>query len=267
MRRHLAVLSLAVLWSLGASWAQLVAPNQAGVSMGHVHLNVQDIEAQKKFWIALGATPTKLGTIDVMKFPDGLIFLRKTEPTGGSVGSVVNHVGFMVRNAQESLAKWKAAGLNTEPGRRPDYGYVHAPDDLKIEINEDPSLTIPIAMHHIHFYAAKDSMSGIEGWYVKMFDATTVKTLDSHDSQIFDMPGVDMRVSESPTATVPTKGRVLDHIGFEVKNLKAFCKKLEAKGVKFDAPYRKQRALGISNAFLTDPWGTYIELTEGLNKL
>jgi hypothetical protein len=37
--------------------------------------------------------------------------------------------------------------------------------------------------------------------------------------------------------------------------------------VKFDVTYRKIPALGLSLAFLTDPWGTYIELTEGLNRL
>ncbi len=66
---------------------------------------------------------------------------------------------------------------------------------------------------------------------------------------------------------MPTKGRGLDHIGFEIKDLEAFCKKAEASGVKFDMPYTKRPDLGISLAFLTDPWGTYIELNEGLNHL
>ena len=61
--------------------------------------------------------------------------------------------------------------------------------------------------------------------------------------------------------------RALDHIGFEVKDLEAFCEILEQKGVKFDIPYRQIPSLGLSIAFLTDPWGTYVELTEGLNKL
>jgi hypothetical protein len=65
----------------------------------------------------------------------------------------------------------------------------------------------------------------------------------------------------------PTRGRALDHIGFEVKDLKALCAKLEAAGVKFDVPYRQVPALGISIAFFTDPWGTYVELTEGLDKI
>ncbi len=59
----------------------------------------------------------------------------------------------------------------------------------------------------------------------------------------------------------------MDHIGFEIKGLEAFVKKLEAAGVKFDVPYRKVPALGISIAFFTDPWGAYVELTEGLDKI
>jgi hypothetical protein len=37
--------------------------------------------------------------------------------------------------------------------------------------------------------------------------------------------------------------------------------------VHFDRPYTEIPELGIAVAFLTDPWGTYVELTEGLDKL
>ena len=59
---------------------------------------------------------------------------------------------------------------------------------------------------------------------------------------------------------------MLDHIGFEVVNLEEFCRQLVAKGVVFDVPYSRT-ASGVGTAFLTDPWGTYIELTEGLSGL
>ena len=42
---------------------------------------------------------------------------------------------------------------------------------------------------------------------------------------------------------------------------------LEAKGIKFDVPYHVDQKTGLKSAFLTDPQGTYIELTEGLNVL
>ena len=81
-----------------------------------------------------------------------------------------------------------------------------------------------------------------------------------------DLPGVNLNFSGNAAVQVPTKGRMLDHVGFEIRNLEAFCKRLEARGVKFDAPYAKG-ANGVASAVLTDPWGTSIELTEGLNRL
>ena len=62
----------------------------------------------------------------------------------------------------------------------------------------------------------------------------------------------------------PTKGRAIDHIGFEVRNLEAFVKTLQAAGVTFDAPFREVPAIGLKIAFILDPVGTRIELTEGL---
>jgi hypothetical protein len=58
---------------------------------------------------------------------------------------------------------------------------------------------------------------------------------------------------------------VLDHIGFDVKDLQAFIKKLEANGIKLDRPYTKNEQTGAALAFITDSWGTYIELNERPN--
>ena len=55
-----------------------------------------------------------------------------------------------------------------------------------------------------------------------------------------------------------------EHIGFDVVNLEAFVASLEAKGIKIDSPVRQVPNSSVKIAFLTDPYGTYIELTEGL---
>jgi len=63
----------------------------------------------------------------------------------------------------------------------------------------------------------------------------------------------------------PTKGRSVDHIGFEVKNIDQFVKTLEAAGIHTEAAIRTSaNASKLRIAYITDPWGTYIELTEGL---
>ena len=43
----------------------------------------------------------------------------------------------------------------------------------------------------------------------------------------YDLCGVEMKFSKSSGTLAPdVSDRALDHIGFEVKNLQAFCKKL-----------------------------------------
>jgi catechol 2,3-dioxygenase-like lactoylglutathione lyase family enzyme len=267
VKRLISSLILSALCAAVPLRAQLAAPNEMGVSMGHIHLHVKDVDSERTFWIALGGTPMKVGAFEVMKFPGTLVFLSKPaqpEPGGGSEGSVVNHIGFQVPNVQESVAKWKAAGLRVVPGNRPQQAFVFTPDDVKIEILEDQSLTVPIKFHHIHFYVAADQVKAIQAWYAKMFGA---KPGMRGQFQADDLPGVNLTFATSPTPTVGTKGRALDHIGFEVRDLEAFCKKLEANGVKLDRPYQKAPIAGLTLAFITDPWGTSIELNEGLDKL
>ena len=76
-----------------------------------------------------------------------------------------------------------------------------------------------------------------------------------------------LNFTASPDPVVSTKGRALDHIGFEVDNLEAFCKKLQADGITLDVTYRQVPKTEMFIAFITDPWGTSIELSEGLDKV
>jgi catechol 2,3-dioxygenase-like lactoylglutathione lyase family enzyme len=56
---------------------------------------------------------------------------------------------------------------------------------------------------------------------------------------------------------------VLDHIGFDVKDHAAFVKRLEAEGIKLDQPVGKG-ATGNTITYITDPWGTRIEIVQRL---
>jgi catechol 2,3-dioxygenase-like lactoylglutathione lyase family enzyme len=116
-----------------------------------------------------------------------------------------------------------------------------------------------VVMHHVHLTAP--GMEVVKQWYVKTFGAVAGTRRDLPVAT-FNGSELDFLPAQMPAA--PTKGRTLDHIGFEVKNLAAFCKKLEADGVKFDAPYREMPNFGLKIAFILDPIGTRIELTEGL---
>jgi catechol 2,3-dioxygenase-like lactoylglutathione lyase family enzyme len=254
-----------VLALLGPARAQLEPPNEAGVTMGHVHLNVRDIEAHKKFWVEqFGATLVQRERMPGVKLPGMLILFRQQRPDGGSEGTVMDHIGLKVRDLADVLKHCRAAGVQVQREFTGSEGfpnaYIIAPDDLKIELQQDTSLSVIAASHHLHYYVGEPLP--LRDWYVKTFSLRAGKR-GAHLAA--DVPG--MNLSFQPFKIPPTagtKGRVLDHVGFEVKNLEEFCKKLEASGVKLDAPYRKVPSLGIASAYLTDPVGVYIELTEGL---
>ena len=267
MKRMILALWVLAILAPGTTWAQAFAPNEAGVTMGHWHLNTRDVEANKKIFVGMGGTAMKAGNFDVVRFPGVIVYLHQNQappPTGGTVGTVVNHVGFLVQNVQEATARWKAAGVEVLPGGngRTDQAFVETPDKLRIEILEDKNQKFPIQHHHIHFNVPESAIPEIQAWYAKTFGA---KSGMRGQNKAADIPGANLTFSATNMPTVTTKGRVLDHIGFDVRNLEAFTKKLEAAGIKLDRPYTKNPQTGGALAFIYDPWGTYIELNERPN--
>lgn len=281
--RVIVVTSLTVVCSLVAvavASAQLVAANQGPVVYGHHHLTVTSVAAHKRFWVdTLGATPVPFGNGEAFRFHNVLVLVREGEPTGGTKGTSVNHVGFTVPNLRAMVDKVRAAGypIVTEAEVPSDIevtddlayiadqdtyiAYTMAPDDVKVEFVEKRDQTIPISLHHIHF--ATQQVDAMKAWYVKTFGAAPGMR---GSFEAADLPGVNLTFSPSADPVVGTKGRSLDHIGFEVDGLEAFCERLEAQGITFDRPYRKVDSIGLGIAFFTDPFGTYIELTEGLDQ-
>src|SRR5207237_1394211 len=157
-------------------------------------LNSKDIQVNKKIFVGMGGVPNKADErLQRVTFPGVVVILNpgspSPPPTGRSVGTVGNHVGFTVQHLKKYVATCTAAG---EAG----------------------------------------------------------------------LPGTELRFAKDEKAQITTKGRALDHIGFDVLDLQGFIKKLEANGIKLDRPYTKNQETGAALAFITDPWGTYIELNE-----
>ena len=292
------VLAAAALLScaVAPTFAQLVSHPDAPIRIGHYHLNVTSIEAHKKFWAGtLGGKAMKFGTIDVIEFPDAFIFLdvNKTtaqKPSGPTRGTAFDHIGFAVPNVPAMAMKLAAAGYQETTGREPKPGekatatsgtsavygrfaYFLGPDGAKIElVTSDQKDAPPIVAHHIHFI--NKQYVEMQQWYMKAFDAT----LRPGQTDFFigaDLPGVGYSLNffrwegDQSITHVPTAGRVVDHVGFEVKNLEAFSKALQAKGIKLIRPYQKRDPAmnNIATVTIVDPWGVSIELTEGLDKL
>jgi catechol 2,3-dioxygenase-like lactoylglutathione lyase family enzyme len=259
-----AALMLASAFAVGTAAAQPYPFNEAGVTNGHWHLNSKDVAANEKIFVGMGGKAFVAGGRHRVTFPGVMIILDGAPgappPSGPTQGSVVNHVGFIVNNVQEQVAKWKAAGVPVEPGGngRLDQAYVNTPDGLRIEILENKNQPMPIQSEHVHFFLPEADIAKSQAWYGKVFGA---KASVRNNAPVADIPGVQLRYNKADAAQVPTKGRVLDHIGFDVKDLKAFIKTLEANNVKLDRLATVNEA-GIGIAFVTDPWGTNIEINE-----
>jgi extradiol dioxygenase family protein len=249
-----------------AAVALCVCASAQGVSMGHVHFNTGDPQAHRKFWTLLGANPASpIGSNDVYSVQNAFILVRKQEPSGPMAGSIIPHIGFRVFDLGNTLTRCRAEGYKvltpSEVTMKTHKANVLGPDDVNIELLADTSLRVPVAVHHIHFY--NSPVDSTRGWYVRTFGAAAGKR------EIFeaaDLPGINLSFSPSETKPAGTKGRVLDHIGFSVKGLQGFCKKLELQGIHFDLPYTVRPDLGLAIAFITDPWGAYIELTEPIGQ-
>ena len=252
-----------MVWAL-LPMAQLPPHNEAGVTMGHLHLISSDLEGHRKLWVdAMGGVVVKAGPMELFRFPGAVIAVGKGQDRTGTEGSVVNHLGFKVKDLKGTVAKLTAAGATVER-EMPETHQVFMlfPDKVRVEFTEDTGQPQPVVHHHIHFFTT--NVEEMRAWYVKTFGA---KAGRRGRFEAADIPGVNLSFSPSGTKTETTRGRGLDHIGFEVKNLEEFCKNLEANGIKLNVAYRKVPALGVAIAFLTDPWGTYIELTEGFDRL
>jgi catechol 2,3-dioxygenase-like lactoylglutathione lyase family enzyme len=258
----IALLLFALTLTSGTAAAQPAPFNEAGVTMGHWHIVSKDVEANKKLFLAMGGKLFMPGGNPLIMFPGLYINLNlgNEKGEGGTEGSVVNHVGFIVNNVQQRAAQWKAAGVKVLPGNnnRPDQAFVETPDGVRIEILEDKTQSMPIRNEHVHFFLPANEVPKAQAWYVKTFGG---KPGTRNDDAVVDLPGVQLRFRKADAKQAPTRGRILDHIGFDVKDHAAFVKKIQAEGIKLDEPVRAGNN-GTILTYITDPWGTRIEIIQ-----
>src|SRR6185295_5146615 len=147
--------------------AQILVAGEGPVVYGHHHLNTTNMDGQKKFFVdTLGGVPVKFGSGDrqqeIIKFPNVLIFFRPMQaPTGGSIGTTVNHIGFSAPDLKPLVAKIKANGFKmittdsvaatvkvtddiAAASPTTNIAFALGPEDVKVEIVEDKSQKVPI---------------------------------------------------------------------------------------------------------------------------
>lgn len=212
-------------------------------------MNVSSITKHLAFWVhTLGGVTTAAGTVT---FPTAELHLRERPPSGGTKGTAVNHIAFAVANVRRAVDNTQAAGypivtraelpdrfevqdgLAFIPLLQTSVAFTMGPDDTKVEFIEVAGMPV-IDFHHIHFFSPEPEK--LKMWYANLLHAHPA---DRGPFQAIDLPdGFNLTFSPSDPVE-PTKGRVIDRIGFEVES-----------AARFQARE------------LTDPWGTSIAISE-----
>ena len=242
--------------------SQLPAPNADGVSTGHTHLVVPDIAKHREIWKSFGASEHTSGRLQLLGFPGMYILLREGEPNAPSGDTSANHIAFSVPNYADAKAKLDAVGatyvLDNEAN-----GQILAdlPDGVRIEFLVDTAQQAPIVFHHTHLAAV--DQPALRDWYVEVFGAEVGERAGMPSALI---PGGRVDVIAARGADPkPSQGAAIDHIGFEVSDMSAFAAKMERMGIPFNRGPERIDDINLTIAFITDPVGTYIEITEGLD--
>jgi catechol 2,3-dioxygenase-like lactoylglutathione lyase family enzyme len=249
--------------------SQLAAPNPTGVSWGHIHLNVTDPDEHTRIWTEhFGGRVVDLDLVRTISLPNTVVMLNERAPSGGTSGSSLDHFGFSVPDVAAFLERWRADGLEVESefegfGGLPQ-AYLLLPDGIRVELEQIPTLGYPAVPYHVHVYTAGDA-EALRDEFVERFGLTP----RPRGSNPFtaDAPGMNVSFTASEGPVAPTRGRAVDHIGFEVEGLEAFARELAEQGVAFDVEYRVLEEVGVAIAFFSDASGTTWELTEGLDGL
>ena len=249
---------------------QLFPAADAEMTMGHVLLNVSEVAPHREFWTKqFDAKPITVGKLEGIAIPGLVVLFRVQQRTGPSEGTTINHVGLKLNKLSEYTARFDKAGLKYDPPRigreTTPQTYVTGPDTFRMELVEDSRIPAPVVSHHLHYWL--EQPREVKKWSVQklLLEPTMRGPYDSGD-----LPGMNLTFAPLGSQKVPggpMKGRLMDSIGFDVANLKAYVDRIAANGVKFDVPYGKDPELGLMSATLTDPWGATIRLTEGLNKV
>jgi catechol 2,3-dioxygenase-like lactoylglutathione lyase family enzyme len=246
------------------SLAQLPPPNVGGVSTGHIHLTVPDVQRHTAIWTSFGGVEKKTGSLSVIEFPGIYVLLAESEPEAASIQTSANHIGFSVRDYSAYRVRLEAAGASffyesEENGQL----LADLPDGVRVEILTDPDQAEPIAFHHMHLSAP--DVEALRDWYAQVFSAELGERRGLPSAIV---PGG--RVDFLPAqGDVPrgSRGTAIDHIGFEVTDLEAFALRMEALDIAFDLAPTAVEAIDLKIAFITDPAGTSIEITEGLSAI
>ena len=223
--------------------------NPRNITLAHIHLNSADPDAAIAFWKdVIGAQTYTREGINGVIMPGAMILFNKVAPTGPSAGSAIDHIGVKVPNLIKLGTQLEKTKFKSETNKDGDTVVIDGPDGVKIEVSEDNDMYMSLDFGHIHVQTPKPAET--QAWFAAHFNAR---------------PGGDEKVTSSRVgnlnvvfsvggAGVPTKGRAIDHLSFESRDLAGLTKALTGDGLQLET----QGPI----VYLEDPTGIRIELAQ-----
>ena len=258
----------------------------------HVHLNTTDPDAAINFYTTkFKATKEKFAGLrdGVWTGDSWLLFNKVDAPPPAETVSGIWHIGWGAEDMKATYQKQVDSGTQfqtpltdisgmtggAENSGRFFYAYVDGPDHALIELNT--------ARHHnfghVHMFSVNPIATG--EWYMKHLGLTarlqkeprTYRNLQNAPAAFMTANHVSMIVYpveylqtsgyepfKGRKELAPTRGRVIDHIGFAVDDLDAAVTRMKAAGVKVTAEPVVRGP--IKFAFIEGPDQVAIELIE-----
>ena len=244
-----------------------VAPRAAvaaDAAYHHMHLTATTPEEGAQWYIKHMDCQAVPGRPERAKCgPIWFLFAAGT-PSGPSVGSGVNHIGFSFTNLDAKVKQLEAAGIKLEGPIRDvpklfKLGFLSDPWGTRIEIVEHPEF---LGFHHIHLQTAEPAKT--LAWYANLFGGKVTKLKDMIDGVLY-VGGVWLMAMPAKEPVAPTLKRAVDHLGFSFPDLDVAAKEIKAKGVTFDTeprPLTPPSPSSVKISFVMGPDNVRIEIVE-----
>jgi catechol 2,3-dioxygenase-like lactoylglutathione lyase family enzyme len=259
--------SVCVAAALVAGVAGTARAQKATLPYDHIHVNEPADEASHWWESHIGGRRITEAPNRLMYGAVRLMFLSPRS-AGGSQGSVIEALGFSVPDLDAKMRELAADNTKViEPAKDVPGVYktatIEDPWGLRIELVQDPGL---VGLHHVHLRAPDPD--AYYAWLLDKFGGQRTKIRGQIDAvEYADIPGFSaVYIVVSKGDSVPSQGRVIDHIGWRstgpIDQTKAM---LEGKHVELTS---QPRPLNLPNGppinffYVAGPDGTRIELVE-----
>ena len=240
--------------------ALAVAAHAGDAQFRGVSLNVADPHAAAEWYARnLGGQVDQVSVGDAVAFGDVTIhFVKATGDIAGSVGSVVDHLGFSYPDIDAKMRELAAAGVEIVSGVEQEgpikYAFVRDRWHTLLEIVQDPEIA---GFHHIHL-ATTDPKAALD-WYKEVLGGERTRFAGLIGGMRYGNFWVLTKGVERPRAA--TSGRSIDHVLWSVADVTGTIPRLRAGGI-FPEGAAQSSAPATSRITFDAPGGVRTELVE-----